>query len=132
MDIMTGLAAASQAVGLITQIRDLDKAIDEAAFKAKLLELQEAVFEAKSSLLDAKQAAQDKDQRIEELEGLLKAATNGENCPVCGNGTLKVTAVRDHPSLGEVGVKIRALLCTNEECLHREDRVFDPLGLLKA
>lgn len=131
MEVLTGLTAASQAIGIIKQLRDLDKALDEAIFKSKLLELQEAVFDAKSALLDAKQNILEKDERIAELEGSLKSAESGDKCPVCRNGTLQVKAVRPHPSMGDAGIQERDLQCSNAECQHSERRVFDPMGILK-
>ena len=128
MDLMTGLSAASQAIGLAKQLRDLDRALDESAFKAKLLELQEALFETKSALLDAKEALLVKDTRIAELEGVIEEIRSGETCPICQKGQLKVTGSRPHPHFGTFGHQERTLTCTNIDCGHSEKRKFDPSG----
>ena len=130
MDLITGLSAASQAVSLLKQLRDLDRALDEAAFKAKLIELQEMVLDARTSLLEAKEALLTKEERIRELERLVVELKSGETCPVCQNGTLKTRSVKAHPTFGEVGVQEKTLVCSNPECGHTEKRIHDPSGIL--
>ena len=131
MDLTTGLAAASQSLTLLKQIKDLDASIDAAVFKTKLLELQESAYEARAALLDAKEAVLAKDAEIAELKRKLEAAKSGESCPVCGEGRLKTERVVPHPTFGDLGVQEKHLSCENPECKHSEQRMYDPMGLVK-
>ena len=126
MDLITGLSAASQAVGLAKQLRDLDRAIDDAGYKAKLIELHEKVLDARTSLLEAREAILEKDARISDLEKSLAELKSGEPCPICHQGVLQVTASRAHPQFGVFGHQERTLTCTNAECGHSEKRRHDP------
>lgn len=133
MDILTGLTAASQAAGLIKQLRDLDKALDETVFKSKLLELQEEVLTTRSALLDAKQVLLEKDERIFELELLLKSATSGEICPACSKGSLRKTAIKTPQMRTMVlaGIQEWEMTCDAPDCGHKESKLHDPNGILK-
>jgi Zn finger protein HypA/HybF involved in hydrogenase expression len=51
-----------------------------------------------------------------------------EACPICQTGRLKITAIKDDPILGAVGVQRMTLKCDNPECRHYEHRQRDPLG----
>lgn len=131
MDLTTGLAAASQSLQILKQIKELDASIDAAVFKAKLLELQESAYEARAALHDAKEAVLTKDAEIAELKRKLDAATSGEMCPVCRGGRLKTERVVPHPSFGRQGLQEKHLSCENPECRHSEKRMHDPTGILK-
>jgi hypothetical protein len=130
VDIAAGLAAASQTLTILKQIRELDASIDSAAFKAKLLEIQESAHDARVALLEAKEAVLAKNEEIAELKRQLRTATSGEGCPVCCIGTLDVTRITAHPKLGKVGIQEKHLVCGNPECSHTESRLHDPVGIL--
>jgi hypothetical protein len=40
MEILTGLTAISQAIGISRELKEIDRGVDEAAFKLKLAGLQ--------------------------------------------------------------------------------------------
>ncbi len=67
------------------------------------------------------------EKRVSDLETELARRPKAEACPICGS-EFKVTHVRKHPQLGNFGVQIRELGCSNAECGHIEERVHDPLG----
>lgn len=77
MDIMTGLAAAAQALDIAKNLRELEKGFDQAEFKLRIAELYSALSDAKIALADAKEALAAKDAEI----GRLKA-TQGSKMPV--------------------------------------------------
>jgi len=126
MDLEVDLTAASHTLALIKQIKDLDLALDQAAFKDKLLDLQEAAFESRAALLEAKEAILIRDEQIADLKANLKAATSGESCPICQIGNLKITASKPHPDFGRFGHQERTLTCDHDDCSHNEKRRFDP------
>jgi hypothetical protein len=133
VDIVTDLSAASQALTLVKQLKDLDKALDQAAFKASLLELQEAVFDAKSALLDAKHLILEKETRILELEQSLKVCTSGEQCPACRSGSMKVIDKKPYPVglAAKNGMQNWTMRCDNDQCGHQDIRIHDPNNLMR-
>jgi len=131
MDLISGLTAASQAIQIVKDLRSIDRSVDEATFKLRLSELTVALADTKIALSEARVSLAEKEAELVELRKRLSIATSGENCPVCQIGSLKVTAVRPHPTLGEVGVQERDLECSNDACRHRERRPYDPLGVLE-
>ncbi len=130
MDLVGALSAASQTLSIAKQLRELDGAIDQAGLRSQLLALQEAAFEARSGLLDAKEACLAKDEEIAKLKLKLKNASSGEACPICGVGSLKTKSVVKHPIMGDVGIQEKRLECDNLSCAHKEQRMHDPNGLL--
>jgi hypothetical protein len=66
--------------------------------------------------------------RVSALETEIQKRPSLEACPICGTGNLKVTAVRPHPQLGDVGIQERTVKCDNPACGHTEDRIHDPQG----
>ena len=130
MDLATGLAAASQSLTILKQIKELDGAIEQAVVKEKLLELQESALDARAALLEAKTASLEKDERIAELEKRLKAITSGDACPVCRVGHLATIRVVSPPTFGKAGIQEKQLSCENENCSHTEKRLHDPTGIM--
>lgn len=126
MDIVQGLTAANLALGLVKDLRAIDRSVDEAAFKLKIAELLEALADAKIALSEAKAALAEKDGQIIDLRKQIDTMTSGENCPICSSGRMKVVkSVRD-PAFGVFGVQQRTLECDNSDCGHSETRQFDP------
>ena len=68
MDVMTGLAAASQALGIAKDLKELDASIGKAEFKLKIAELTEALADTKVALSEAKMSLAEKDTAISNLE----------------------------------------------------------------
>ncbi len=72
MDLMTGLAAASQALGIAKQIRDIDVSFDKADFKLKIADITERLSDVKLALLEAKSELDDKNGEIARLKTALQ------------------------------------------------------------
>jgi soluble cytochrome b562 len=75
MDIMTGLATASQAIKLANDLRGIDKAMNAAEFKLKIADLTVALSDIKMALSDAKQEIAEKDSEIADLKKRFKRTT---------------------------------------------------------
>jgi hypothetical protein len=69
VDIMTAIAAASQAVDLVKSLNELGKQYDQAEFKAKAAELLSNVADLKVTLVEANDAIRERDTEIERLKG---------------------------------------------------------------
>ncbi len=72
VDLVTGMAVLTQAVGIAKDLRQIDKGLSDAEYKAKMAELYEALAEVKMSLADAQLAMRERDEEIKRL----KAATS--------------------------------------------------------
>jgi hypothetical protein len=72
MDIMTGLATASQAIKLANELRGIDKAMDAAEFKLKIADLTIALSDIKLALSEAKETISTKDAEITSLKAQFK------------------------------------------------------------
>lgn len=68
MDIISGLAAASQALEIAKQLREFDKSFQDAEYKLKIAELYTALSDTKMALADAREALQSKDATIADLK----------------------------------------------------------------
>ncbi|RYD86679.1 MAG: hypothetical protein EOP50_22050 [Sphingobacteriales bacterium] len=68
MDISSGLAAASQAIGITKTLRSIEKDYDAAAYKGQIAELMLAVADTKMALSDARDAIADRDKEIARLK----------------------------------------------------------------
>ncbi len=76
MDIVGGLAAASKALEIIKQLRDVDKTFNAAAQKAKLAEAMEAASTAKITLLEAQGEIRERDEEIAKLKASFAVREN--------------------------------------------------------
>ncbi|PDT24465.1 hypothetical protein [Rhizobium hidalgonense] len=81
MDIMMGLAAATQALDIAKKLREFDQDFKASEFRLQIAELYGNLADVKIALADAKAALQEKDQEIERLkrvnEGKLKTIRIG-------------------------------------------------------
>jgi hypothetical protein len=68
MDIVSGLAAAKQALDIAKALKGIEKSYDQATLKAQLADLVSALADAKMSMVDAKEALAGKDKEIEALK----------------------------------------------------------------
>lgn len=130
MDIVGGLAAASQAISIARELREIDRSVDESVFKLKIADLQVALADAKVALSEAKLSLATKDEELAEISKKLSAATSGETCPVCNSAPLKTRKVVEHHQFGRLGVQEKHLECSSDTCNHSEKRMHDPVGLL--
>lgn len=70
MDLMTGLAAAGQALEIAKKLREFDKELKNAEFKLQIADLYTNLAEVKIALADAQTALQAKDAEIAELKAV--------------------------------------------------------------
>lgn len=133
MDIIGGLAAANQAISLVKEIREIDRSVNEAEFKSKIADLSLALADARIALSEAKLAVQEKEVAITDLNKLLDEAKNGEHCPKCKNGNLKLSRTEPHHMYGasNFGVEQWYLECSDRACGFEQTRIHDPHGVLK-
>jgi len=80
IDIVTGLSAASEALKITAELRNIDREIDKAGLKLRLVDLVDRLLATKEALQNAKRRESDLLQRISELETKLagKAALEDE------------------------------------------------------
>ncbi|MBF9049024.1 hypothetical protein GTA62_03720 [Roseobacter sp. HKCCD9010] len=132
MDLVAGLTAAKLAFDLAKDLRDIDKSVDEAAFKLKLAELTTALADAQVVLAGARTEQLEMEARIQNLEGELDEAKNGEICPRCRVGRLMLVEARPEPRLGlkDFGVETWRLQCSQDECEFVQTKKHDPHGVL--
>ena len=103
MEILTGIAAAKQALDIARGMRSLEQSFDQATMKSKLVDLIDALSDAKLALIDAKETLAERDRELSilkanfEISGALVKADGeyeyftGENgkpfgfpvCPSC-------------------------------------------------
>ena len=126
MDIIGALATASQAVKLAKDLREIERDLDSAGYKAKMAELYGNLADIKMALSDAKVALHEKDGRILALKNEIEALKSGETCPLCQTGRLKVTAVQPDNIFGDFGHQQHTLTCQNSDCGHSERRKVVP------
>ena len=116
MDIIGGLSAAKIALDLAKDLREIDKSVDEAGFKLKIAELVSAVADTKVALADAK-------EQIHELQHEIRSLREGDLCPVCREGRLKVTRVTPHEYF--IGTEFHDSECSVKGCGYKNCRQFD-------
>ncbi|MDX8323174.1 hypothetical protein [Agrobacterium tumefaciens] len=126
VDIMGALGLASQTIKIARDLRDIERDLDSAGFKAQMAELYGNLADIKMALSDAKEDLHEKDAEIKKLQAEIKSLKSGETCPLCQSGQLKVTSVVNDPTFGIFGHKQHTLTCQNEACGHRETRKVVP------
>ncbi|SEN79899.1 hypothetical protein SAMN05216227_102531 [Pseudorhodobacter antarcticus] len=125
MDLIQGLAAASAAIGIAKDLREIDRGVDEASYKLKIAELISALADTKIALADAK-------EKITSLEAELDRTTKGDLCPKCRIGRLSLASSSrmSMGGLGNYGVEEWKFTCGNSECDFETKKVNDPQGLV--
>ncbi|MBB2964751.1 hypothetical protein [Methylobacterium sp. R2-1] len=76
MDVMAGIAAASQALKMAREIREVSKDFENADLKSKIVALVETLSDAKLALIDAKEELQNAKSEAEELRTKLAFKTD--------------------------------------------------------
>jgi hypothetical protein len=134
MDIVGGLSALSQAVTLLRDLRDIDREVDEAAFKLKVAEIQNGLADAKIALADAKVALSSESDKNLQLLRELDELRNGDYCPKCRTGRMRLvnTEFHSHRGLGHFGVEDWDYKCDNAQCAFTQTRLHDPHGAVIA
>ena len=126
MDVMTGLAALGQAIKITKDLRDIERDLDAAAYRAQMADLYSNLGDAKIALTDARELIHERDQQIAALTARIANLTSGEACPLCQEGKMKVTSSRPDPIFGPLGHQERTLTCQNAECAYVEKRKVAP------
>lgn len=73
VDIVTGLAAAGQALEIVKKLRELDKSVDAATFKLEIANLMSALADTKIALAEAQTALSEKDAEIARLQQVVES-----------------------------------------------------------
>lgn len=68
MDIMTGIAALSQALNVAKSLKEFEQSFNDAEYKLKIAELYSSLADAKMALADAKSSIDDKENEIASLK----------------------------------------------------------------
>lgn len=76
MDLVGGIAAAGNALGIAKSLRDIDKAYDAAAYRARIADLVDELTNAKLALVDARDELASKDREIAQLKSAANEAKN--------------------------------------------------------
>lgn len=150
MDIASGITAVTQGLGIAKALRGIEKSYDEATFKAKIVEVIEALTDAKLALAEAKEIMAQKDSEIERLKAAfeakaaLVAGEGGYNymaddsgeplgypvCPKCEqiNGRIIQTKEHEHsgksrcPACGDVYMPVISYLPYGSRYLTKQDK----------
>jgi len=126
LDIITALTAVGQAIKITKDLREIDRGLDTATYKAKMAELYENLSDVKMALTDARETIHDREKEIKNLKGKIEEITSGDVCPLCMSGRMKIIHVKPHGHFAFAGVQERTHKCQNPNCNHSETRVFDP------
>ncbi len=92
MDITAAVQSIATALGIVKDLRAIDRGVDEASFKLKLADLTESLADAKVTLVEAQSALQEKDQEIDRLKQAFEfrgttVSRHGFRYEDCGDGT---------------------------------------------
>ena len=132
-EIVTGLAAANQAVGLVKELQEIDRSVDEAGFKLKLADLTQLLADAKIALSEANLALNEKDTKIKQLQEDLETAQLGNVCPKCKIGRRRLETIEPQHMYGlnHFGVELWEMACGQEGCGFQHTDVHDPQGVVQ-
>ncbi len=72
MDLIAGITAASEAIKLTKELRGIDREIDKAELKLRLVELADRLLDAKQALQDAKETERDPLAQIAHLKDAIQ------------------------------------------------------------
>lgn len=120
MDIMSGIAAATQAIEIAKTLRGIEKEYDAATYRAQIAELIDSLTDAKLALSDAKETIAHRNGEIERLKASFQTRaklTKGEGdydfmadehgkplgypvCPKCENIEGRVVQLKEHELSG--------------------------------
>ena len=91
MDVMAGLAAASQAIEIAKTLRQVGRDYDAVALKGRIIDLTDKLIDVKGSFQEIKETIEDKDREIQRLKeaARVRAATverGGMRYPISKDG----------------------------------------------
>lgn len=73
MDIVAGIAAATQGLGILKTVREIDKNFDAATYRSQLADATDALSNAKLALIEAREELAKRDREIERLQSAFEA-----------------------------------------------------------
>lgn len=73
MDIIAGIAAATQGLNILKTVREIDKNFDAATYRSQLADATDALSNAKLALIDAREELAKRDKEIERLQSAFEA-----------------------------------------------------------
>jgi hypothetical protein len=126
MEISAAILSSKNLIDALKFIRDADRALDSAQFKAKISSLIEEASDLRIALADAKDLIADKDNEISQLRDQLKLVTQGKSCPKCRNGRLQLTDEKPDPTFGRLGMLLQTYRCDSPACGFTRDEQFAP------
>jgi hypothetical protein len=130
MDIANGLTLIGQAIGIVKDLRELDKGFDVAVLKSQMADLYGTLADVKIALSDAREELHQRDQKIRELEERITSLASGDACPLCEAGRMKVVASKPHKHFAFAGVQERTVKC--DKCGHSEQHMHDPRNVTRG
>ena len=122
MDLAQGLTAASTALSIVKQLRELDAKFDAATFKMAIADLTEALADTKIALSEAKELLAQRDTEMRALRSQILNLQSGDMCPICRTGRMETKSVVDHPDFGVFGDKQHNQICNNDQCKHSQTK----------
>lgn len=96
MDLMAGIAAATQALGIAKALRAVEKSYDQATYKAQMTDLVDALTDAKLALAQAREDMAEKNAEIERLKRSFEKAAS----LVKGDGDYNFLTAEDGSPIG--------------------------------
>ena len=81
MDILGGIAAATEGLKLVNELRKIDKEWDKAELKLKLVDIADSLYNSKQTLQDAQEQEVELNRQVKTLEAKLafRARSEDEN-----------------------------------------------------
>ena len=79
MDILGGIAAATEGLKLVNELRKIDKELDKAELKLKLVDIADSLFNSKQTLQDAQEREIGLNRQIRDLETKLAFRARSED-----------------------------------------------------
>lgn len=131
MTILEGLAAANAAVNILKDLKDIDRNVDEAAYKLRIADTISALAEAKIALSDANMELNDNKVEILRLKVELQNPTEGDVCPKCREGRMNLLGTTMNRSgLANLGVEDWRYQCSQSDCDFEQRQIHDPHGAI--
>lgn len=116
---MVEITAITNAIGLLTRLREISANIRDAEFKNVLADLTVELAEVKMKMAGLMEENVELKNKIKELESV-----EGDPCPRCRKRGWQIESTQKHPMLGGVGVQLRTYKCSI--CGFTEDEMITP------
>jgi hypothetical protein len=118
---MVEITAITNAIGLLTRLREISANIRDAEFKNLLADLSLELAEVKIKMAGLMNENLDLQNKIKELESV-----EGDPCPRCHKRGWQLEKSEKHPDLGEMGILLRTYKCSF--CGLTEEIMVTPKG----